>query len=49
MNETKKEILAELEKLLDEAVRLYEVNGRAPFEAGRVDGIKWAIEKIRGI
>ena len=34
----KTEILKELETLLAESIRLYEVNGKQPYEAGRVDG-----------
>ena len=44
--ETKKDILQALEKLLNESIRLYETNNKGPYEAGRIDGIKWAIETI---
>ena len=43
--ETKKDILQALEKLLNESIRLYE-NNKGPYEAGRIDGVKWAIEII---
>lgn len=41
MNEIKK-----LENLLEDAIRLYKENG-GDYEAGRVDGIKWALEILR--
>lgn len=42
------EVLEKLDWLYNESVRLYEANGRAAFESGRIDGVKWAIEIIRG-
>jgi len=42
----KQEAIELLRELLLETYRLYEENGKTDFEAGRVDGVKWAIEKI---
>jgi hypothetical protein len=39
-------ILDRLEELKAEALRLYEANGKAAFESGRYDGVKWCIEEI---
>lgn len=41
------DIIKKLEEVLQEAVRLYEENGRPDYEAGRIDGIKWCIEKLK--
>jgi hypothetical protein len=43
---TEQIILEALEKLKLENERLYLINGNTDFEAGRVDGVKQAIETI---
>ena len=39
-------ILKELQKLKSEALRLYEANGKKPYDSGIYNGIKWAIEVV---
>lgn len=46
---SKEIILKELDKLLQESIRLYEVNNKPAYEAGRIDGIKWAMETIENM
>jgi len=45
----KQDLLKELQALLDESIRLYESNNRGAYEAGRVDGVKWCIEKVKEV
>lgn len=45
----KEEILKELQSILAESVRLYNANGKAAYEAGRIDGVKWCIEAVNKI
>ena len=40
------DVLARLDELKAEAMRLYEANGRAAYESGQYNGIKWAIEEV---
>lgn len=47
MKTQKDDILDILTELYNEAVRLYEANGRAAFESGRIDGIRWAMDEIQ--
>ncbi len=42
----KQQILDRLYQLKNEAMRLYEANGKAAYESGQYNGIKWAIEEV---
>lgn len=42
----KQEAIELLQELLQESIRLYESNNMGAYESGRIDGVKWAIEKI---
>ncbi len=43
----KQEVLEALSAILEESERLYNVNNKGAYESGRIDGVKWCIEKIR--
>lgn len=42
----KHEAIELLQELLQDSIKLYEANSRGAYESGRIDGVKWAIEKI---
>ena len=42
-----KEIMEKLSELLNDARRVYEVNGRTDFDAGAYKGIQRAIEAVK--
>ena len=42
----KQEAIELLQELLQESYRLYESNNRGAYESGRIDGVKWAIQRI---
>jgi hypothetical protein len=44
--DNKRDLIIILQDLLKESIRLYEANNRGAYEAGRIDGLKWAIEEI---
>lgn len=46
---TETELLKTLDILLSEAHRLYEANGRGPYEAGVYEGIKRTIIEVQKI
>lgn len=46
---TKQEILEALNEILEESIRLYNVNNKGAYESGRIDGVKWCIEKIKDL
>lgn len=43
----KQEVLEALSAILEESERLYNANNKGAYESGRIDGVKWCIEKIR--
>ena len=45
---TKEEALKILNEILQESERLYFSNNRGAYESGRIDGVKWCIQKISG-
>ncbi len=45
----KEEVLETLNEILEESIRLYNVNNKGAYESGRIDGVKWCIEKINEI
>lgn len=47
INMKKDEVLEILYALHAETERLYHENGKNDFDAGRLDGIGWAIEEIK--
>ena len=47
--ETIKEVLAALEQAKAQALRNYEANGKQPFDSGRYDGLKAAVQIVEDI
>lgn len=43
---TKQEVLKILNDILRESELLYHANNKGAYEAGRIDGVKWCIDKI---
>lgn len=43
---TREQVLEVLSDVLRESERLYNANGKASYESGRIDGVKWCIDKI---
>lgn len=39
-------LILKLNTLLEQTKRLYYENGKKDFDAGRVDGVKWALEIV---
>lgn len=42
----KEEVLKVLNDILRESELLYYANNKGAYEAGRIDGVKWCIEKL---
>lgn len=42
----KEEVLKVLSEILNESERLYHTNNKGAYESGRIDGVKWCIQKI---
>jgi len=43
---TKDEVLKILNDILRESELLYFANNKGAYESGRIDGVKWCIEKV---